>query len=310
MATITVGLAGITGKFGRLLASHLLKNPIITLRGYARDTSKVLPSIASHPSVTLFQGGAFDTATITPFVTGCDVVVCAYLGDDQLMVEGQKALIDAAEIAGVARYVASDWSLDYRKLEFGQHASKEPCKHVMAYLETKERKVKGVHIMVGGFTDVFFSPFLSIWDGETRTIRYYGDDSKPCEVTSYDNAAEWTAAIVADSEAVGVIKVLGDSKTMKDLAVEFESVYGEKPKLQCLGTAEELYAKMHAMKDASPADYMSYIPLFYLYYWMNGFTMLEPGLDNERFSSVKPVTYRDFMTARRVDDLAKAFNAL
>lgn len=108
MSALTVGIAGITGKFGRLLASRLLENPNISLRGYARDPAKVSARFSESPRVQLFKGEAFDDAAIKPFVTGCDVVVCAYLGGDDLMIDGQRKLIDASDKAGVPRYVASD----------------------------------------------------------------------------------------------------------------------------------------------------------------------------------------------------------
>lgn len=203
--TITVGLAGITGKFGRLLATKLLKNPNVTLRGYARDPSKVLPSITSSPRVSLFQGEAYDESKIRTFVKGCDVVICAYLGDDKLMIEGQKKLIDGCELERVPRYVASDWALDYTKLQFGELFPKDPMKHVKAYLETKQ-VVKGVHILIGGFMDPIFSPLFQIWDQQTTTLRYWGEGTEPWEGTSYENAAEYTAAVVADPSAIGIQK--------------------------------------------------------------------------------------------------------
>lgn len=73
---ITVAIAGITGKFGRLVATHLLKNPDVTLRGLCRDTSKVISSIASNPKVQLFQGDAYDHDKIRAFVGSSDVVIC------------------------------------------------------------------------------------------------------------------------------------------------------------------------------------------------------------------------------------------
>lgn len=205
MATITVGLAGITGKFGGLLASHLLANPSVTLRGYCRNQSKVATSLSSSPRVQIFQGDALDKDAIHNFAKGCDVVVCAYLGDDALMVDGQKALIDACEAQGVPRYVASDWSLDYTKLELGELFPKDPMKHVKAYLETKPA-VKGVHILVGGFMDPVFSPPFQILDLANSTLRYWGDGTELWEGTSYNNAAEYTAAAVVNPKAVGVQK--------------------------------------------------------------------------------------------------------
>lgn len=279
---ITVGLAGITGKFGRSLAHQLLKNPDISLRGYARDPKKVPSSIASSPNVRLFQGGAYDEATIQSFVQGCDVVVCAYLGDDGLMVEGQKKLIDACEGAGVPRYIASDWCLDYTKLQLGDLFPKDPMIHVKAYLETKQ-VLKGVHILISGFMDPIFSPLFRIWDPEAKTLRFWGDGTEVWEATSYDNAAEFTAAVAADPSAVGIQKCrllvshpyhhctyqhpltrsadLGDRKTIKEIAESFEKVYGIKPKLESYGSLEDLKARMHALRADSPTDVFSYMSL-------------------------------------------------
>ena len=110
---VTVGIAGITGKFASLLATTLLKSPEAFIRGIARTPSKATPAISSSSRVTIIQGGAFDKEAIRAFVQGCDVVICGYLGDDELMVEGQKLLIDACEEAGVPRYASGDWTLDY-----------------------------------------------------------------------------------------------------------------------------------------------------------------------------------------------------
>lgn len=205
MASITVGLAGITGKFGRLLASQLLQNENVLLRGYARDPSKVESALASSPRVSLFKGEALDDDSIKPFVTGCDVVVCAYLGSDELMVDGQKKLVDACEEGGVPRYVASDWALDYTKLRLGELFPKDAMIHVRAHLETK-RTVQGVHVLIGGFMDPLLSPFFNVWDPESRTLSYWGEGTEPWEGTSYANAAEFTAAVVADRSAVGIKK--------------------------------------------------------------------------------------------------------
>lgn len=205
MSTLTVGLAGITGKLGHLLASKLLENPDVVLRGYARDPTKVIPELATLPRVEIFKGGAFDAKAIKPFVTGCDIVVCAYLGADNLMIDGQKLLIDSCEAAGVPRYIASDWALDYTKLSLGDLFPKDSMIHVRSNLETK-KTVKGVHILVGGFMDPILSPFFRILNLETKTLRYWGEGTEPWESTSYENAAEFTAAVIADKSAIGIKK--------------------------------------------------------------------------------------------------------
>lgn len=201
-----VGIAGITGKFARRLLTHLLDvgDGSLTIKGYCRNPSKLPESVKSSPKLEIIEGTAFDQDAIATFVQGCDVVVCCYLGDDKLMVDGQKLLIDACESANVPRYVASDWVLDYTKLKVGELFPKDPMIHVKNYLDTK--KVAGVHILIGGFMEPIFSPFFNIMDVQTNTFRYWGDGNEIMEGTTYHDAAKYTAKVVLDSEAKGVLK--------------------------------------------------------------------------------------------------------
>lgn len=201
---ITVGIAGITGKFAKRLVSHLLKRPEVNIRGYCRDPSKVPEGISSSAQVILFQGDAFSKDAINAFAKGCDVIVCCYLGDDKLMVDGQQMLIDVCDGCGVPRYIASDWALDYTKLKLGELFPKDPMIHVKAYVETK--KVQGVHILIGGFMEPIFSPFFNIYDPQTQTLRFWGSGDEVMEGTTYDNAAEFTAAVAVDPKATGIVK--------------------------------------------------------------------------------------------------------
>jgi hypothetical protein len=204
-----VGIAGITGKFARRLLTHLLSSPSSpshTIKGFCRDPSKLPDDIKSHPQIELIQGTAFDKAAIATFVQACDVVVRCYLGDDTLMVEGQKLLIDACEEAGVGRYVASDWALDYTKLQLGQLFPKDPMIHVKRYLDSKKGVVDGVHILVGGFMEPVFSSFFGIVDVQADVLRYWGDGDEVMEGTTYDDAARFTAQVVLDRTARGVLK--------------------------------------------------------------------------------------------------------
>lgn len=205
--SLTVGIAGVTGKFARCVVSHLLKHPEIKIRGYCRNPNKVPANISSSGQVELFKGDAFDTVAIQNFAQGCDVLICCYLGDDKLMIDGQKILIDTCEDLNISRYVASDWALDYTKLELGQLFPKDPMIHVRAYLATKE-KVKGVHILIGGFVEPVLSPFFRILDVQTNTFRFWGEGDEIMEGTTYSNAAEFTVAVVRDTSATGLIRCM------------------------------------------------------------------------------------------------------
>lgn len=206
MAPITVGIAGFTGRVAGLLTSSLLEqDPNVQIKGLARTPENVPQSISSKSNVQVVQGGAFDTDKIRSFIRGCDVVVCCYSHDDHIMVDGQKLLIDLAEEEGIPRYVASDWCLDYTKLEMGELFAKEASQRIKAYLDTR-KSIKGVHVLIGGFTEVIFAAFFRIWDSQTCTFRYWGTGGETWECTTYRNSAQYTAAVCLDPNAAGVFR--------------------------------------------------------------------------------------------------------
>lgn len=202
MSSITVGIAGITGKFARCVVGHLLKNPNIIIKGYCRDPTKLSPSLLASRRITIIQGQSDDQHALRVFAKGSDVVICGYLGDHNLMINGQKALIDACEAEAVPRYVASDYSLDFTQLEFGQLPAKDPMKHIQEYLKTT--KVQGVHVLIGIFMETFFTNFFGVWKAEQNSFDYWGSGEETWESTTYDNAAQFVAAVAQDPTAVGV----------------------------------------------------------------------------------------------------------
>lgn len=201
----TVGIAGITGKFATLVLEQLLISPDVQIRGYCRNASKLPEATRESPRIEIVEGDVYDTSTLQKFVIGCRVVICGYLGDNDLMERGQKLLVDACEAEGVSRYIASDYSLDYNKLEYGQHVAKDPMKVVKEYLETKQT-VKGVHVLIGAFMDTFWSAYFAVWDPKSETLSYWGSGEEDFESTSYRNASEFVAAVALDTSAVGVQK--------------------------------------------------------------------------------------------------------
>ncbi|KAH8646736.1 nmrA-like family protein [Xylariales sp. PMI_506] len=292
--TTTVGIAGITGKFGSLLAAKLLLNPTVRVRGYCRSPSKLSPELAASPNMTLYAGDASDVAAVKSFVHGCDVVACSYLGSSDFMFDSQKLLIDACEEHKVPRYIASDWSIDYTRLQLGDLFPKDPMLHVKAYVETKKH-VKGVHILIGGFMSTLFAPFFQLWNSDTRTLKYWGTGEEVYEASTYENSAEYTAAIAVDKDAVGIQRFVGGVSSVPHLAEIIEKTHGFSPKLQRMGSLEELYTQMHATRTKNPKEVFKYMAMFYTYYMLSGKTFIGPAYDNSRYPEINAVSWEDFI---------------
>lgn len=49
---------------------------------------------------------------------------------------------------------------------------------------------------------------------------------------------------------------------------------------------------------------------FFTYFWLNGQTFVGPDTDNANYPEVKPETWEDFLSKRKLEDLAHAYFAL
>jgi NAD(P)H-binding len=191
----------------QLITSYLVaKYPTVKINGIARSPSKVPAKFSANSNITIFEASSNDKAAVTKALKGSQVCICGYLGDNSLMTEGQKLLIDACIEAGVGRYIAGDWSADYRTVELGDVPMKDPMKIIYAYLQDKQaagNAIRGVHIFNGGFTEALLA---NVFADEAHTkIHYFGSGDVGLDITTMPNVAAWTAEIAMDPSADGVI---------------------------------------------------------------------------------------------------------
>jgi hypothetical protein len=204
-----VAIAGITSKLAQRIAAEILsKHPNAQICGSSRDTSKLPNALKESTRITLIDSDPYDVSALRTLILGADVVICCYFADNETMVNGQKTLIDLCEEEGVPRYIASDYTVDFRGLEFGDIPMKDPMKHVQPYLETK-KVVKAVHVLVGMFMETFWTGFEAL-DAETKTFRYWHGGNVKFDMMSMKGVAEYVAALALDPKAVGFFKCVSN----------------------------------------------------------------------------------------------------
>lgn len=76
-------------------------------------------------------------------------------------------------------------------------------RHIQKYLEGKP--IKGVHMFIGAFTEVFFV-YLGLWDAKEYKLKYWGTGDEKWDFTTYGTCAEYMAAVASDPTATGVLK--------------------------------------------------------------------------------------------------------
>lgn len=208
-STTIIAIAGFTGRMGRLITSFILQDyPNATIHGICRSASKLDANTLSNPRIKTFEASSTDISALRAALAGTSVCICCYLGDNDLMVGGQKTLIDACIAEGVSRYIASDYTFDYRPLEFGDYPAKDPQKHVHQYLEEKKKteKIRGVHILNGAFMEFVWGPLLGFINAAEATFSYYGTGDEKLDMTSMSDTAKFVAAVAMDSNTIGAVK--------------------------------------------------------------------------------------------------------
>ena len=82
---------------------------------------------------------------------------------------------------------------------------------VAQYLRWKADEIVAVHPLNGAFTEVFWAPFLGVYDEKDLKLTYWGTGDEPWELTTFSDSAQFVAEIALDPEARGIL----NSKSMK-----------------------------------------------------------------------------------------------
>ncbi|KAF4333257.1 hypothetical protein FBEOM_12939 [Fusarium beomiforme] len=299
-----VGIAGVTSKIAQCIIKALQAYPDVTIKGLCRSPAKLPPIALQKYNIQVHQGSFDDQDAAQVFARGCDIVICCYYGGDSVMTQGQKVLIDACLKEGVPRYVPSDFAVDYTKIPDGELFPKQSTKTIKRYLEGKN--IRGVHILVGALTETFWSPLFRLYDSQDETIRYWGTGTEKWELTTYETAAAYTAALVVDKNACGIFRFRGDRKSILEIKADYDRIYQGNLRLQCLGSLEDLYRNFTTQFRQDASDTSTWGPGCFAYWCTNGIAYLGDDLDNLKYPGVTPVNLEEFLANHSRQDLPLA----
>lgn len=288
-----VVVAGATGMLGRAIVTSLLS-------GGARVRALVRPtSTRSDAAQALREQGASVVAgdvlgaddRLVSALEGADVVISALQGGEDVIVDGQAALLRAADKAGVPRLIPSDFAVDLFRLDDGDNVFLDHRR--AAHRAFAGSSVQVTSVLNGAFTEVMTAPFLEIVDWDRETFSYWGDGDQPCDFTTVADTAAYTAAIALDPGTAGrPVRIAGEVLTMKEFHAALERGSGRRLELHRLGSADELAAEIERRRAVATGP-ETYVALQYLWTMITGKAKLAP-LDNSRYPDIKPATVADF----------------
>ena len=240
--------------------------------------------------VTIVEGDVMKPETLLPACSGVDVVVSA-IGNNEVTVPGQKNLIDAAKQQSVKRFIPSDYSVDYRKLDYGDNHNLDMRKEVFEYLQ--QSGLEYTLVLNGMFTESV--TYMPMFDLKNQIFQYWGDGEMPMDLTTTDDTAKYVAAAVSDPDLANTaLEVAGDTLTPKQLKATYEAATGTQLTEKHLGSIAEMKAWI-ADKKASASSIEEYVYDQYIYAMVSGKGKLD-RIENDRYPQIHPMTVKQFLT--------------
>jgi uncharacterized protein YbjT (DUF2867 family) len=293
---LTVLVAGATGMLGTKIVSALLDKGNIDVRAMVRSINDTKPEnrqkidTMKAKGATIVKGDVMQPETLLPACAGVDVIVSA-IGNNEVAVPGQKNLIDAAKQQGVKRFIPSDYSIDYRKLDYGDNDNLDKRKEVFEYLQ--QSGLEYTLVLNGAFMDSI--AYMPLFDLEHQTFQYWGDGETPMDFTTTDDTAKYVAEAVSDPGLANkALEVAGDTLTAKQLKATYEEATGTKLTEKRLGSVPEFQAWITAKK-ASASSLEEYVYHQYIYAMVSGKGKLD-RIEDDRYPQIKPMTVKQFLS--------------
>lgn len=293
----TVLVIGSTGMLGTKIVNALLAKGETEVRAMVRPGSyekkknrQFIDNLKAKGAIVV-EGDLMKPESLLPICEGVDVLVSA-VGNDAVTVPGQKNAIDAAKQQGVKRFIPSDYSVDYRKLDYGDNDNLDLRKEVFAYLQASG--LEYTLILNGGFMDIIPTPFMPQFDLKEGIFRYWGDGETLVDMTSTEDTAKYVAEAVSDRGLANTaLEIAGEVLSMQDLVRAYEEVHQQKLKVECLGSVDELKTWIEEKKQTASSP-IEYLPQQYEYAMVSGKGKLD-NLQNSRYPHIKPLTVKQYI---------------
>ncbi|KMO42377.1 NmrA family protein [Methylobacterium variabile] len=224
-------------------------------------------------------------------------VVSALNGLAGTMLDAQTVLLDAAAAAGVARFIPSDFALDFTQTAPGRNRNLDLRREFHARLD--RAPVRATSVLNGAFMDMLTGPMPLIQFG-LRRVLCFGDPDQPLDFTAMDDVAAYTARAALDREAPRILRIAGAVTSARGLAQVAGEATGEPFGILRLGGPSLLTPMIALARTLAPGRsqvFPAWQGMQYLRDMFEGRGKLDP-LDNGRYPGLAWTGVREVLDRR------------
>lgn len=298
MSNQRIVVAGGTGNLGGKIVRALLDKGA-QVRVLVRSTSDA--EKVKHLEEIGAEVVAVDMTSEQAIATACSGAACvvsALAGLHDVVIEAQKVLLDGAVLAGVPRFIPSDYSLDFTKFTDGENRNLDLRRDFHQYLD--KAPIAATTIFNGAFMDMLTNEIPMILFNR-ELVLYWGDADHKIGFTTVADTALFTANVALDPSTPRYLRVAGDQISPREIRDVMSDLSGKKFRMLRTGGLGLLGVLIKIAKLMAPAKtdlYPAWQGMQYMRNMMDKRATLTTT-DNNRYAGMKWTTVKDMLLAQK-----------
>jgi uncharacterized protein YbjT (DUF2867 family) len=278
-------VAGATGNLGERIVKALVQNgaSVSAVVRATSDNAKV--NHLKNLGVNIHRLQQWNVAELTAACQGVSCVVSALAGLRPAIIDAQKMLVEASVAAGVARFIPSDYSLDFTAFRHGENRNLDLRREFHHYLD--QTPITSTSIFNGAFMDLLTGDMPMIFFKQ-KWVLHWGDKDHRLQFTTMDDTAVYTANVALDTSSPRYLRIAGDLISPSEIRTVLNEITGEKFRRIRTGSQTLLGIITKLAKTFSPSKdelYPSWQGMQYMHNMIDKRSVIG-RLDNDRYSEM------------------------
>ena len=296
MTRPTVVLSGATGDLGARIAKALIARGVAVRALVREDADAAARGRLSALGMTAKPVDVADAGSVARACEGASCVVSALNGLHKVIVDRQQVLLDGAVLAGVPRFIPSDYSADFTKIRPGDNRNLDLRRDFMARAD--QAPIRMTSILNGAFMDMLGAE-MPIIQPAIRRVLYWGSAEQPLDFTTKDDVAAYVAAAALDEATPRILRIAGDTVSARGIADAMSETTGKRYGTLWAGSMGALGLLIRVARLVAPRPNSPFPPwqgMQYMRDMFSGRGKLDP-LDTHRYPGLAWITAREHLAA-------------
>ncbi len=292
----TIVVAGATGNLGFRLVKALIARDARVVALIRTKTDQEKLERLEALGVKLAEVNLNDASEVARAMIGADCVVSVVAGLRDVVVDAQAVLLEAAILAGVPRFIPSDFSSDFNDLTPGENRNFDLRREFHEQLDVAA--ISSTSIFNGPFAEIL-TYNIPLLDFKKKSIGYWEDPDWRIDFTTMDDTAAFTAAAALDRNSPKSLHIASFQVSPKDLVEFTTKTFGAPYELIRLGSLEDLRAYNIRERAAHPeGENELYASWQQSQYMQSMFSAHHEKLDNDRYQGLTWSKVQDVVKPR------------